>query len=577
MIEARQSRIPPPHAIYIRVKQGMEMKNPNSKSFTATVYTRCNLQARAQFSLLVLVSVLVFLAFNLLVSPVSGQNKFEPEDPQIQEMIKGGLRFIEANQTNLLGPRVMFGMAAYKGQIVTSAGDPKKHVLIEKALAAINDNCTEAGLANSAGFEKMYASALACVFLLELDGEKYKNQIEVLLDHIHLRQQDSGSWGYKEYPTAGDTSQIQYIALAFWLARQQEFDIDNEACRMALKWLVDTQQGSGGWWYQQPPGVVPTGDAQFGRRVRHSLVAAGLGSVYLFADMLKLTGGSGNGRLGPAKDEDLDLPPDVIDITNEDDQSSKAEDRRALVSFDKGSLNRSIGMGNNWFKSNFTADVEEFNLYYLYGFERYAALREYVEGSAGDVEDWYDQGVDRLMEIQNSEGGFSAPGSEASPAIQTAFAVLFLTRSMSITIDDNAESIATGGKNFESGALLKEGKDDKIISSKVNAKISSMLEMMENPDEDEMKLYEGALKGMKLDESSRSQQLAALRGLVKHEDARARLIGVKFLSRQRALDNVPAFIFALSDPEPKVAVEAHKALKFVSRKTSVKNLSGKTI
>ena len=69
------------------------------------------------------------------------------------------------------------------------------------------------------------------------------------------------------------------------------------------------------------------------------------------------------------------------------------------------------------------------------------------------------------------------------------------------------------------------------------------------------------------------QQLSRLRELVKNENWRARLIAVQFLARQRSLDNVPALIFALTDPDPLVAQAANRGMMFVSRKTDGPSMS----
>ncbi len=44
------------------------------------------------------------------------------------------------------------------------------------------------------------------------------------------------------------------------------------------------------------------------------------------------------------------------------------------------------------------------------------------------------------------------------------------------------------------------------------------------------------------------------------------MVGVEALARTRSLDNVPTLIYALSDPDPRVAVAARDGLRFTSRK-----------
>ena len=511
----------------------------------------------------------------LMICPsavLHAQQKYDPEHPEVQRMINDGLKYImQGSQSNRVGTRIMLGMATYKAQVISSPR-PKEHPLIDKAVKSIIENCTESRLSGGQAFEKMYASALACVFLLELDSDKYREEINVLLDHIEERQQASGAWGYRsERPQSGDTSQMQYIALALWLANEKGFRVNYNSAKDALSWMLDNQETNGGWIYKNPPDANAV-NFELSRTVRPPLVAAGLGTVYLYADLLRLK--SRSGTMGPKLSEDPDLPPDVVDVTNEDDPESTSSESGPRVRFDRAQMIRGMTNGNRWFQSNFSPECSHYNMYFLYGYERYAALRQYVEGNNSGVEDWYDQGVEFLKDIQSSDGSMTAGSSgEITPSIQTCFAILFLTRSMSITIADKASSVLPGGKGFKSDVILKE-KGDKIQSGSVERSVADMLQLLNNPDQDEWELYLNSLDDLSLDSDkvSRNQQLATLRGLVTHQNYRARIIAVKFLSKQRSLDNVPAFIYALTDPDPRVVVAANEALRFVSRKTDAKRV-----
>ena len=74
--------------------------------------------------------------------------------------------------------------------------------------------------------------------------------------------------------------------------------------------------------------------------------------------------------------------------------------------------------------------------------------------------------------------------------------------------------------------------------------------------------------GLSLDAdlTKRTSQLARLRELVTNENFEARLAAVKTLGRARDLDNVPALIYALSDPDWRVVEAARDGLCFISRK-----------
>jgi hypothetical protein len=67
--------------------------------------------------------------------------------------------------------------------------------------------------------------------------------------------------------------------------------------------------------------------------------------------------------------------------------------------------------------------------------------------------------------------------------------------------------------------------------------------------------------------------MAFLRGMVSHEENMRRLVAVKVLAGMQDLDNVPALLFALTDPDLEVCREAHNGLRLISRKVDAFQLS----
>lgn len=517
----------------------------------------------------VLLAGLICLATGFSASPLLAQKKYDPEHPVVQEMIRRAMDYIEQNRSSDFGFRVMYAMAAYKSNVLLSSDNPKEHILIDEAIGAMA-NLSQSTLRSGQSFNTMYASALACVLLLELDAEKYRDKIELLLEHIADRQQEGGAWGYRESKVVGDTSQMQYIALALWLAQQKGFKVDPGMCKRGLEWMVQYQMPDGGWIYKQPAGIDPS-VGPGATTVRHSLVAAGLGTVYLYADTLQLF----DRQLANANTlrMDTDLPRAVIDVTNESEEQRESGNRNALISFDTSGLRGVMNKGNNWFRQNFEVQVEDYNLYYLYGFERYVSLRQYLDGEVGassGLDTWYDEGVEYLKRIQEADGRFNSPDADIADTVNTAFGVLFLTQSMSITLGDAAKGDLRGFQDFRSNVILREAPGGGIKTGSIEKSLTDFLELMETTEADELELFSLSLSETGLDgnDLSRGEQLQALRELVRNENWKARLIAVKYISRQRLLENVPALIFALTDPEPQVVHAANQGMMFVSRKTS---------
>jgi prenyltransferase beta subunit len=523
-----------------------------------------------------------FLAFWAVWFATSGsanaQIKYTPQHEKVQTMIKNGLAYLESTHLNSsdFGYQTMYAMAAYKSNILFEVDDYKKHVLIDRFLE-LSDSLSQRALDESASFNTTYAAALACILYMELDADAYRGKIEMLLAFIFSRQQEQGAWGYRDESSVGDISQMQYIALALWLARQKGFEVDPQVCKRALDWIIQYQEAGGGWCYKYPRSNFPSGlSTSAWSEVRHSLVAAGLGSVYLYADNLQLFERQ-NVRTAAAN-ASMNLPRAVVDVTNEAEEDRASGNRRARAAYDVAKLRASMSSGNSWFNQNFDVKVPHYNLYYLYGFERYIALRQYLDGPLtgnSGVATWYDQGVDFLEELQRPDGRFRTEDVEINDQVNTAFAILFLTQSMSITLGDKARSLQKGYEGFAeaSNKPLVE-RDGRVVETSIEQSLTEFLELMQNSDANELAMFSDSLTddSMNMDGASRGEILQRLRSLVNHENPLARLRAVKFLASGRRLDNVPALIFALSDPNVDVVVAAHEGMKFLSRKTDVADL-----
>ncbi len=508
----------------------------------------------------------------------TAQVKYTPQSQEVQDMIKRGLGYLESVYLNNsdFGYSTMYAMAAYKSNILFEVDDYKKHVLIDRFLS-LSDSISPRALDEAALFNTTYAAALSCILLMELDADAHEAKIRMLLDFIYRRQQEQGAWGYRDEPTIGDVSQMQYIALALWLAQQKGFEVDPEVCKKALDWMIQYQEANGGWCYKYPRANFPGGaDLTQWMRVRHSLVAAGLGTIYLYADNLQLFDRQ-NVRLAAANAA-MNLPRAVVDVTDESKEERETGSRRARASFDVSKLRAAMSSGNGWFNQNFDVRAKEYNLYYLYGFERYIALRQYLDGPLtpnSGVGTWYDQGVEHLKELQREDGRFRSEETEIPDDVNTSFAILFLTQSMSITLGDKARS--TQKAILFDGTLTNKPlleRDGKVVATSIEQSLTEFLELMQNSDANQLAMFSESLTNDMLDlnDSSRGEILQKLRSLVNHENPLARVRAVKFLASSRRMDNVPALIFALSDPDPEVVVAAHEGMKFLSRKTDVEDL-----
>ena len=103
--------------------------------------------------------------------------------------------------------------------------------------------------------------------------------------------------------------------------------------------------------------------------------------------------------------------------------------------------------------------------------------------------------------------------------------------------------------------LLKNAKSEDDIAMLMDALGPAIKEFTEDKDK------------------SRTEQLQFLRGLMTDESYMKRKIAVRFVAATQDLDNVPALLYALSDPALDICEEAHNGLRLISRKVDAFPLS----
>ncbi len=237
---------------------------------------------------------------------------------------------------------------------------------------------------------------------------------------------------------------------------------------------------------------------------------------------------------------------------------------------------------NEFFVSNFTISIERWGYYYLYALERYAYFREKAEGSFRDIPDWYDQGVRLLKEKQNADGSFTQGRTgERNLFESTCFAILFLVRSSEVLVLPGGQGLTNGGEGLKSNVRIDLDPGGKIKTFDVVRGLEDVLELLDADDIDEQQfelMQDSLVKAItQLSENktrSQREQLSYLRGLVSDRNYFRRLVAVRLLSRQQNMDNVPALIYALGDPDLRISAEAHNGLRLISRKLDSIAVSG---
>ncbi len=480
---------------------------------------------------------------------------YTSEHPEVKAMVKRAATFLQQKGG---GDGYAEGGAALIGLALLKAGVEKSDARIQLAAKRSHDLAQD--IAAGRPRTSRYSEALCCFFLCELDPEGHRSDINIFINGMLRQQQQSGCWGYTPH-TYDDTSQTQYGVLCLWAAHHHKIPVPANAVERAANWLMRTQDPNGGWAYQAR-------DAGGARRVSqgevtHSMSAAGLSSLYICSHLMGFTAQSGK---KPEKKGEA-LPP-AVQAAN---KKKKEEESRFLrpQHTSRQAVESAQALGNAWFDKNLTYDIDKWTHYYMYGVERYKSFQEFVEGKVVPEPQWYNDGVEYLKRTQSGDGSWKTKESHGGgPPIDTAFAVLFLTRSSKTTIQKAVlnEGVLWGGQGLPKNLTNVTMQDGQVVTPQMIREMDEWLEMLEGAEDKEFD--PDALSTLPLDEdlTERTSQLERLRKLVSNDDYKARRVAVKTLASARELDNVPILIYALTDKDSQVPMYARDGLRFISRK-----------
>lgn len=527
------------------------------------------------------VGLFVLTTWLLPASTGFAQVKYTPEHPEVEALARKAVQFLSDNPQGDHGEAVLAAITTIEVSKRYDGEVPVDHPLVQLGVSYVLDDLAKYsnGEADRLSVAGIYYACLSTILLAEVSRDKYQNEVQTLLGMLRERKQAAGGYGY-EQDTQGDSSQSQYVALALAVTTLHQFDLNLEQARDLLDWYTRVQQPAGHWVYHYLPSLAPSASNPPGEP--QSLAIAGAGTVYLLGDILGLNPVA---KANPAalKGQFREgLPPSVsIHIRPRDDKPNANKKDGPKIAFDGARLANSKRSANAWLQNNFRFDGAVWNFYTLYGFERYAYFREKAEGQVREFPTWYDDGVEYLMRMQVGDGSWHQGSAGENANNGTCFATLFLVRSSQVLMRDGSGGQIVGSRGFDVNTeLTQKANGDMIVNSDVKT-IDDVMDMLKNTDtEDDMAKIAQALgpaikQFTEKEGKSRGEQMAFLRGLVTDENFNKRLVAVRFLSSQQELDNVPALLFALTDPDIRICLEAHNGLRLISRKVDTIALSDK--
>ncbi len=478
------------------------------------------------------------------LNPLLGVN---PESPEVRVLVDRGLRFLEENTDPRLGGKCLVALAFLKD------GVSLDHPRVKEALEAC-EKLDSAGIRN----ESVYDNALAIIFLAQLDQGTHRELVERYAQVLADRQKPHGGWGYEYYQT-GDTSQTQYAILSYWELLQIGIAPKVESMESAAKWLLRTQDPSGGWGYQgQDPGNY---NGQVQEAVTLSMLAAGLGSTLISANVLGALE-PGSGLESAIEGGPMEKVPAALTLA----EKSAIKKIRTLEggNLDTELVLKSAAAGKKWFDQNLsTLSQATYPLYTLYAIERYKSFEEFLSGSAEEEPEWYRVGYEYIKAQQQPDGALRCP---SDPPCATAFSILFLVRSTQKSIKASlGEGTLIGGRGLSANLARMALKGGRLVTERKPTEVDNFLKLLDEPAGEELDEFLSDAASIDLT-NVEPGDARRLEQLVTTGPPEARLLAVESLGKLRSLDHVPALLIGLTDPDKRVVRAARDGLKFVSRR-----------
>ena len=343
--------------------------------------------------------LLIGFMAGLFTGTALGQQKSVSEQ-QIQVAIQRAVAHLRQRVNQLDGGEgALITMALLKSGV--SADAPEIKGAIEKILK----RSTASGY--KPGTHHVYEAGFSLMALANADPVAYKPQIATIAKFLISAQQPKGFWDYPS-PSNGDTSISQYAILGLWEADRAGVHIPRQVWDKAAAWHVSQQLADGSFTYHpnslQGFGIVGTGS--------HTMTVAGTASLHvarlhLYPDSRDADEVLANStRTGKKRGKKYGILEPVQPVRERDEGPREIEisDVGYRVVTRLSAIDKAITRGKEWLADRFTIEPKSnYDIYYLYGLERLAALANFKEIAGRD---WYAEGAAHLCTTQGAGAGW---------------------------------------------------------------------------------------------------------------------------------------------------------------------------
>ena len=212
---------------------------------------------------------------------------------------------------------------------------------------------------------------------------------------------------------------------------------------------------------------------------------------------------------------------------------------------------------------NYKIDIGSKCYYYLYGLERYKSFQEAMEGTRG-----------QYRPNGTTTATSSSPKRRPPTAVGAAIAARNATPPSPFSScsaprkkaskPSLGEGMLLSGRGLPSNLARAKLRDGQLIADQVHKNVDELLSMVDDGDEgtlDDLARDPSQLVVEQVDEKSARR----LQQLVRGGSPKFACLPSRALGRTGNLDYVPTLLYALTDPDPRVVLEARNGLRFISR------------
>ncbi len=496
------------------------------------------------------------LVCNISLPQFALAEKYTPEHPVVQEMVRRGVAFLSSGAfLSGEGINLLTGYTIYKVE-----GNPDHPIVASAVAEARHLAATFAAGGNATEARSMYIPSLAGMLLASVDVEAHGVQIKQIRDFLLRSQKPHGGFGYTvpgPYINSGDISQTQYVMLCLWTMGQLGIEVPDDVMARTITFLEAAQTNDGGWPYQFGGPNTEAGGTT------NSLAAAGFSALLIAGDSL----GMYRSKVAENQEEEGIIPTVFKRIL--------PETQRSKVNIDRNRLDNATKRGEAWHIAN-PYRRSQWHYYYVYSRERYESFLEITKGKPQKSPEWYNQAVETLQAAQGAKGSWGAESdgdTPLAPEACTCFAILFLIRSTQKAIGALNEAYVKGGVVLPDDLTSVRALDGKIVSKTSTTSIDDALKMLEQDGKTDTEELVADKMRLATDPTQRKEQLNRFARLLSAKDPKTRKIAAKLLGRGDDLDVVPALIYTVStDPDPEVPRIAEQSLRLISRQLDTHHL-----